>query len=740
MTPNSPRRILGVVLVVSALGLILGLPAHSQVASLSLTNSSSDILSVLSTEGLVAGDQVDELGTVVGSLILDTSTSATYADAGAALRATLELDGGRDLYRFEGTEECAGLIEVSFKNALGDALQVRDARIVAATPNDKGIFVGQAVTTVTTPTTGERLLVRGAGAFQVDVRFALGSDGHGRMATFSQRLDTQVACDQVVRLDVTAGDAAATLGVSDVVPANGSETLPERRDARSLLDAELSNGSDTLKSAGPRARAPLAAKANGDGTTSFCADETFDGTDLPPIWGFDLLGDALTGSASLTGTGRLSVTGTGTSLYHGTDNGGYVYRGVNGDFRAEVTLVDVPLNQGGDFRKSGLMVRESVDPNAARVMVQLVVDHPVYNTTALQFDFRNKAGDALELASTPVDVGLPLRVAVDRRGDVFTAYYSTDNGQSWIKPLGGVGQGQIEIAMDPSILVGMTATSYDNALPLTVEYDDFRLCSRNNDPAPNLPPAIGCLARTKLDLYYLVDSSGSMTAAFPGADSKLAAVADAIAATNTTLGANFPGSRAALVTYRGAVFSDPVYNVTQGAQVLTPLTTDLTASTNAIAAIDVTQIHPDANTPAPIALDLTTQDLVTTNAPDFLPVVLWMTDGAPNIDPFHRGGAETRRPCGRVGWLDRAFASPRLGTAGSSAACRHAIKLAACAPAPSSRSPLSSCPSPNPSPPPRSGMPASRRCTATGWCSSAKVTCGPRAWTRRRPGRSSPIA
>ena len=665
------RPSFGIVLLACSLCLLAGIPASAQTTSLSFNNSSSDILSVLSSEGLIAGDQVDELGNVVGGLTLDTSTSATYSNDGAdALRATLELDGGRDLYRFEGTSECAGLVVVSFKNRSDNPLQVRDARIVAATQSSQGIYLGQAVTTVTTPTTEEQLLVRGAGSVQLDVRFALGSDGRGRLATFTQRIDTQVACDQVTRLDVRAGDTAATIGLSDVVPATGSEQLPVRREARSLLDAELSNGADTQKSAGPSLSSVTlgsTTKANGDGTTSFCTDETFDGTDLPNIWGFDLIGDALIGSAGLTGTGRLTLTGTGTSLYHGTDNGGYVYRSVGGDFRAEVTLMDVPVNQGGDFRKSGLMVRESLDPNAARVMVQLVVDHPVYNTTALQFDFRNKAGDALELASTPVDLGLPLRIAVDRRGDVFTAYYSTDNGNSWIKPLGGVGQGQIEIDMGSASLVGMTATSYDNALPLTVEYDDFRLCTPNNDPAPNLPPAISCLAPQKLDLYYVVDSSGSMTAAFPGATSKLAAVADAIASANTLLGTNFPGSRAALVTYRGAVFSDPVFNVTQGAQVATNLTTDLTASTNAIAAIDPTQIHPDANTPAPIALDLTTQDLVNTNAPDFLPVVVWLTDGAPNIDINGHGPLEYRfteilplsirdtnndfLPFGQVAWL-----------------------------------------------------------------------------------------
>ncbi|MCG8462872.1 MAG: VWA domain-containing protein, partial [Holophagales bacterium] len=141
-------------------------------------------------------------------------------------------------------------------------------------------------------------------------------------------------------------------------------------------------------------------------------------------------------------------------------------------------------------------------------------------------------------------------------------------------------------------------------------------------------------------LLYLVDASGSMTAPIPGSTSKLAAVASAIADTNTALAASFPGSRAALVSYRGAVFPDPVFNLSQGAQVAQGLTTNLAAVTAAAAAIDPTQIHPDSNTPAPIALDATTDLLQSTVAAGALPVVLWLTDGAPNIDIQGQGPLE----------------------------------------------------------------------------------------------------
>ncbi|MCG8457315.1 MAG: VWA domain-containing protein, partial [Holophagales bacterium] len=687
LVPIPPRRVCAALptAAIVLFTLVFGVaPALAQ-APLQFTNVNADVLARLTAEGISGGEQVDALSRPTGNLTVLGPLSATYPGSGTDLRATVELDGGRDLFRFEGNSACAGIVEVAWSDGAGAPLDVLDAQIVAARADERGAFLVQAVSTVTSSTSGEQLAVLGGSDYLVEVSFSLGADDRGRAASFTRHFQTHVPCDGVVSLAIAAGDSAAVTGASDVGPAPADVVIPARAEGRDLLDtvvggavsgagnmAGSSGSGPAAKSQGVKAPAlgsggrPGEKVEGGDGATFFCTDDGFTGPDLGPQWNLALIGDADQGSATIVGD-RLRLSGDGTTLYHADDNGAFVYQSVTGDFRAEVTLIDVPIDQGGDFRKAGIMVRESLDPLSPRVMAQLVVDHPIYNTTALQFDFRDENGDAFELASTPVDLSLPLSLAVDRRGNTITAYFSTDGGQSWIKPLGGKAQGAVSLPVSPTSLVGMMVASYDAGLEMAVDFDDFQLCRPNLEPAPTPPAPLGCQAGRPLDLIYLVDSSGSMTAPIPGSTSKLAAVASAIADTNTALAATFPGSRAALVTYRAAVFSDPVFNLSQGAQVAQALTTNLAAVTAAAAAIDPTQIHPDANTPAPIALDLTTDVLQSTVAAGALPVVLWLTDGAPNIDIQGQGPLEYRfseilgldirdtggdfLPFGQVAWL-----------------------------------------------------------------------------------------
>ena len=175
-----------------------------------------------------------------------------------------------------------------------------------------------------------------------------------------------------------------------------------------------------------------------------CTDEFDDPLDAQ--WTLSDMGDAVGGSAQVLG-GAVEVSGTGSELYHGDDHGAFLHQTATGDFRVEVDITAVPQDQGGQYRKGGLMVRNDLAPSAPRVMVQYVPHFPTPDRPALQFDVRDENGVAYELASTVPDVQLPVRVAIQRRGDVFTVYYSNDDGTSWIRPLGGAG-GEVSLAMD----------------------------------------------------------------------------------------------------------------------------------------------------------------------------------------------------------------------------------------------------------------------------------------------------
>jgi hypothetical protein len=364
--------------------------------------------------------------------------------------------------------------------------------------------------------------------------------------------------------------------------------------------------------------------------TTVCRTEDFAGG--AGTLGFGLVGDADQGSAVATG-GRLRLTSDGTALYHGTDNGGFAHQTVTGNFRAEVQLLGFPVNAGGGYRRSGLTVRAGTGPNDPRVYVEYLPHHPAYNQPALMFDYRGVGGVASELASTKLGSALPLYLAIDRRDNSFTAWYSSD-GVNWIKPVGAAG-GTIAIDMPRTVEVGVMSASYDAAITLTSEFDNFELCQPTEERLPPVPEAVACVPERPLDLVYLLDASGGSTAAFDSGTSHLDASRQAIAQLDGLIAATQPGSRAALVAYRGG--PAPAYATGAGATTLSGLTTSLSAVEAAAASINLATLNPSTSSPVAIGLDKARQLLLAQGDPAHRPVVVLLGDGAPNVDFAGRG-------------------------------------------------------------------------------------------------------
>ena len=72
---------------------------------------------------------------------------------------------------------------------------------------------------------------------------------------------------------------------------------------------------------------------------------------------------------------------------------------------------------------------------------------------------------------------VPVRLAVERQGDSFSVYFSTDAGSTWAQPRGG-SQGMIDIpAMGRNPLLGLDVVSYSASMALTAEMDNLAVCS-----------------------------------------------------------------------------------------------------------------------------------------------------------------------------------------------------------------------------------------------------------------------
>ncbi len=410
--------------------------------------------------------------------------------------------------------------------------------------------------------------------------------------------------------------------------------------------------------------------------TTLCADDTFD--DLSPqAWQLAELGDAQDAAVAVE-DGALWLSGDGSSLYHGDDSGAFLYQPVTGDLRLEVDVTGFPVDQGGAVRKACLMMRADLEPRAARVMACFIPHLPGPNpgdpeTAALQFDVRHADGSAEELAGLVQQVALPVRLAIERRGDVFTVFYSRDGGVHWLRPVAQLG-GQAQVAMGPGPLAGLAVASYDPTQATTAAFDHWSQCRPNGEPPFEPPPSIACTPQAPLDVVYLLDLSSSMTSPMDdgtgGQTSRLEAARQGLLQLHGGL-AQTPGLRSALLAFRG--HDTAAANLSDNTQVLSPLGAGDAALEAQLLALDVTAIAPDTETPTALALRSTLQMLLS-QSQGVRPAVVLLSDGVPNIDgrglgPYDLravGGVSLRDPAGdflswsQVAW--RGDFEPQLGT------------------------------------------------------------------------------
>ncbi|MEM8960989.1 MAG: SdrD B-like domain-containing protein, partial [Acidobacteriota bacterium] len=369
-------------------------------------------------------------------------------------------------------------------------------------------------------------------------------------------------------------------------------------------------------------------------TVACSADDFADGV-IAPAWQLATIGDADNGGADEIG-GQLELSSNGTSFW-GDDNVHFFHQTVSGDFRVEVDLTGVPLDPGGDpLRKAGLMIRKDLTLQSPRIMINLLPDTTDPQTPILQFGYRSTAGGQSFLLSNAVgNVQLPIRLAIEKRGDDYSAWYSTDDGVTWQQQTAGGANGSVTLDLGTTPLVGVAGASYDDLAVMTTAFDNFAVCGPVAQSAPVMPPAPSCDAQAPLDVVALLDLSASMTTAYPGGPSRLEAAQQALDQLITDLGARADGSRLALVTYAGG--SDPATNLSDGARVLAGLTSDLTTVSTLVDDLDVATIDAGATTTAIQALRQLDQVLGTGADPSHKPVAIWLTDELPNVDLLGRG-------------------------------------------------------------------------------------------------------
>ncbi|HVE15825.1 MAG TPA: hypothetical protein VNB29_03770, partial [Chthoniobacterales bacterium] len=161
-----------------------------------------------------------------------------------------------------------------------------------------------------------------------------------------------------------------------------------------------------------------------------------------------------TGGSGTYSGGVFTLTGISGDIWGTSDVCRYAYQTMTGDGSIIARVTGI----GGTYAytKSGVMIRESLNANSVNVLMSLL-----YNGST-NFQYRPTTGAASTYTTRIAGAATPSWVRLDRVGNDFYGYYSTD-GATWFSA------GNVTLTLPSTIYIGLTqsqgnAGTFDNAL------------------------------------------------------------------------------------------------------------------------------------------------------------------------------------------------------------------------------------------------------------------------------------
>jgi TolB protein len=182
------------------------------------------------------------------------------------------------------------------------------------------------------------------------------------------------------------------------------------------------------------------------------------------------IGDpALKGAAEFdASTGQYKITGSGANIWAKQDQFQYVWREMTGDFTVTATLRF--LGQGAEHRKAGIMVRQSLDNDAA------YADVVIHGNGMPALQWRSKQGEDTNTFDLPFDGPGRFNVKLVRAGVKIYMYIAKDGTEP--KEIG-----HTEVSPRSPILVGLAVCSHQANASGTVIFSDVSV-------EPQAPPTV----------------------------------------------------------------------------------------------------------------------------------------------------------------------------------------------------------------------------------------------------------
>ena len=187
---------------------------------------------------------------------------------------------------------------------------------------------------------------------------------------------------------------------------------------------------------------------------------------LPSNWKKIEIGANITGSAEFADVAGSTfiVTGNGAQIGGNGDNATYCYTKVTGDYEITCRISDIT----GSLSKSGLMIRESLNPNSTAVTMTLGEGGGRF----ARMGYRNSTGAEMSSTLGNTYTWLPAWFRLKRTGNTFTVFESSD-GETWFEV------DRVEISMASSCFAGLAVSSRNNGSDVTTTFDHVSITTES---------------------------------------------------------------------------------------------------------------------------------------------------------------------------------------------------------------------------------------------------------------------
>ena len=192
--------------------------------------------------------------------------------------------------------------------------------------------------------------------------------------------------------------------------------------------------------------------------------------------------------------GVYTMTASGTDIWDPFDQFHFAYKEVSGAVSIQAKVLSV--GHTDDWAKAGVMVRDSLDPNAAHAMVAITPANGVW------FGRRVTTGE-ISVSTKDPNVVAPQWVKLERTvGGLVRAYYSAD-GSSWI----ALGSPEA-VTMTAPIYIGLALTSHNPDATCEAKFSNVSFPGTGVDPQWT-DQDIGMQANVPEPIYVAVANSTS---------------------------------------------------------------------------------------------------------------------------------------------------------------------------------------------------------------------------------------